>query len=54
MLYDNLSRIIRWYKGRVSYEIHQAGYEFAWQTLFHDRIIRNEMELNRIRQSITK
>jgi putative transposase len=52
MLYDNLSRVIRWYKGRVSYEIHQAGYEFAWQTLFHDRIIRDEKELNRIRQYI--
>jgi len=52
MLYDNLSRVIRWYKGRVSFEIHQAGYEFAWQTLFHDRIIRNEMELNRIRYYI--
>jgi len=52
MLYENLSRIIRWYKGRVSFEIHQAGYEFAWQTLFHDRIIRNIMELNRIRYYI--
>ena len=52
MLYDNLSRVLRWYKGRVTYEIHQAGYEFAWQTLFYDRIIRNEMELNRIRQYI--
>ncbi len=54
MLHDNLSRIIRWYKGRVSFEIHQVGYEFAWQTLFHDRIIRNEMELNRIRYYIRK
>jgi REP element-mobilizing transposase RayT len=52
MLYDNLSRVLRWYKGRVTFEIHQARYEFAWQTLFHDRIIRDEMELNRIRQYI--
>ncbi|MEA1873823.1 MAG: transposase [Bacteroidota bacterium] len=52
MLYDNLSRVIRWYKGRVTYEIHQAGYEFTWQTLFHDRIIRNEQEYQRIKQYI--
>ena len=48
MLSKSLSTIIRWYKGRSSYEINkiQNKIYFAWQTRFHERIIRNEHELN--------
>lgn len=42
MLWDNLSRVIRWYKGRVSFELHKQNTGFAWQSRFYDHIIRNE------------
>jgi REP element-mobilizing transposase RayT len=49
----SLSAIVRSYKSAVSYWCTQNGYdEFGWQTRFHDRIIRNERELNAIRAYI--
>ena len=51
---NNISRVIRWYKGRCTFEtnkIYGKSY-FAWQPRFHDRIIRDENELNRIREYI--
>ena len=51
----SLSSIIGSYKSIVTkttnLQIPDSG--FAWQSLFHDRIIRNENELNCIRQYIT-
>jgi REP element-mobilizing transposase RayT len=41
MLHDNLSRIVRWYKGRTSFEARKIWADFAWQPRFHDHIIRN-------------
>lgn len=54
MLYKNhLGRIIRWYKGRCTFEIRKRDYsDFAWQSRFYDHIIRNEKSLNRIREYI--
>lgn len=52
MLHDNLSRILRWYKGRVSFEAHKINPQFAWQSRFHDHIIRNEKSFARIQQYI--
>ena len=52
MLHDNLSRIIRWYKGRVSFEVRKVMDGFSWQPRFHDRIIRNEEQLTRVRKYI--
>ncbi len=54
MLSDgNLGQIIRWYKGRCSYEIHQRNYhDFQWQGRFWDHIIRDEQSLQRIRNYI--
>ncbi len=50
----SLSNIIRWYKGRCSFEIrkHTNSNVFAWQPRFYDHIIRNEIELNKIREYI--
>lgn len=48
MLYENLSRIIRWYKGRVSFESHKIDADFAWQSRFYDHIIRNHRSYNTI------
>jgi putative transposase len=53
MLSKSLSRIIRWYKERSTYEIRKSDHKnFAWQERFYDRVIRDENELNRIRQYI--
>ena len=41
------------YKSAVSKLIHQACHSgFRWQKSYHDRIIRNEEELNRKRKYI--
>lgn len=44
MLHQNLSRILRWYKGRVTFEARKINPDFSWQTRFHDRIIRDKNE----------
>jgi len=50
---NNLSSIIRGFKGATTKNIHIAGFcDFEWQPLFYDRIIRNELELNNERQYI--
>ena len=54
----NLSSIIRGFKSAVTIKSrllnakHGVSTDFAWQPRFHDRIIRNENELNRIRHYI--
>ncbi|HZK97706.1 MAG TPA: hypothetical protein VFC67_26115 [Prolixibacteraceae bacterium] len=42
MLHDNLSRIVRWYKGRTTFESHKINPNFGWQTRFYENIIRSE------------
>jgi REP element-mobilizing transposase RayT len=50
---NNLSDIIRGFKGTVTKQIHKLGYEnFQWQPRFYDHIIRNEADLRRIRNYI--
>ena len=41
MLNENISRIIRWYKGRCSYEIRKLNSDFNWLSRFYDVIIRD-------------
>jgi REP element-mobilizing transposase RayT len=48
MLHDNISRVVRWYKGRCTFEMRKIHADFAWQARFHDHIIRNEGEYGRI------
>ena len=48
----NLSSIIRGYKSAVTRKSRPIIPGFAWQSNYHDRIIRNNAELNRIRQYI--
>lgn len=54
MFHENLSRVIRWFKGRCTFEINKINPKpkFAWQSRFHDRIIRNSNELKRIQYYI--
>ncbi len=52
MLSDNLSRAIRWYKGKTTFQCRSVHADFAWQTRFHDHIIRDEKEYWKIREYI--
>lgn len=52
MINGNISRIIRWYKGRCSFEMRRINSDFAWQARFHDHIIRNADAFERIQTYI--
>jgi REP element-mobilizing transposase RayT len=51
---ENLSAIVRGFKGAVTRLINQKtnSNNIIWQSRFYDRIIRNDNELNKIRQYI--
>ena len=51
MLHANLGRVMRWFKGRVSFEC-RSFIDFAWQERFYDRIIRDSNGLNNVRNYI--
>ena len=46
---DTIGKMMRWYKGRVSYECRKSGLAFKWQARFHDHIIRDRSSLDNIR-----
>lgn len=48
----SLSSVIRSFKSAVTKFCNDNNTEFFWQPRFHDHIIRNEKELNNIRQYI--
>lgn len=49
----SLSKIIRWHKGRSTFEIRKYGIShFSWQSRFYDHIIRDDESLNKIRSYI--
>lgn len=52
MIQDTISRIIRWYKGRCSFEMRKIHADFGWQSRFYDHIIRNAPEWERIQTYI--
>jgi REP element-mobilizing transposase RayT len=52
MLQENISRVLRWYKGKCSFEIRKIIPEFAWQSRFHDHIIRDARGLESIQNYI--
>ncbi len=47
-----LGEIIRWFKGRTSFEIHKIHPNFQWQSRFYDHIIESDKELCEIRDYI--
>ena len=49
-----ISTIIRSFKSAVTRKSRKILPNFAWQSRFHDRIIRDQNELNRIQQYIVK
>jgi len=52
MFHENISRIIRWYKGRCTFEIHKEYKGFDWQERFYDNIIRDANSFERIQNYI--
>jgi len=49
---NSVSMIFNHYKGDVTKIVRQRYPDFQWQSRFHDHIIRNDDELNRIRKYI--
>jgi len=49
---NTLSSILGSYKSAVTKHAHRLGYEFEWQTRFHDHIIRDASSFQRIRNYI--
>ena len=49
---QNLAAIIRGYKSSVKKYADANAIEFIWQPKYYDRVIRNEKELQNIRQYI--
>ena len=45
---NSVSTIIRSYKSAVTKHAHRLGFEFEWQPLFHDHIIRKQADYNNI------
>jgi putative transposase len=48
MLHDNLSRIVRWYKGRTTFELHKIKPGFERQERFYETIISTEQSYQTI------
>jgi putative transposase len=49
----SISKIIRWYKGKCTYEIRKKyNPDFKWQSRFYDHIIRNEKSYQKIKEYI--
>ena len=46
MLYRSLGTVIRGLKARVTHYANEKGLDFAWQSRFHDRIIRDQRDMN--------
>jgi REP element-mobilizing transposase RayT len=51
---NTISAMVGSYKSALTRWCNKNGYSFAWQRKFHDHIIRNDLELNRIRSYIAK
>lgn len=49
---NTISSIIGSYKSAVTKHANRLGFEFGWQTRFHDHIIRNDAEYQRINDYI--
>lgn len=52
MLHDNISRIMNWLAGRITFESHKINKNFGWQSRFWDRIIRDNIEYQCVKKYI--
>ena len=49
---NTVSAMVGGYKSALSKHAHRLGFTFAWQARFHDHIIRNDLEYQRINDYI--
>lgn len=49
---NSISTIICSYKSAVTKHCNRLGFEFSWQSLFHDHIIRDEQSFENIQNYI--
>jgi putative transposase len=49
---NNLASVIRGFKSAVTKQARLINPDFAWQSRFYDRIIRNEKEFYKVKQYI--
>jgi len=54
MLHQNLSRVMRWFTGRITFEAHKVDPRFKWQRRFYDHIIRDHAEYKSISRYILR
>lgn len=52
MFYENISHVIRWYKGRCSFEMRKINAVFSWKSRFNDHIIRDAQSFERVQNYI--
>ena len=52
LLNNNLSRIVRWFKGRTTFEARKNNPLFAWQPNYYEHIIRNKKSFANIQHYI--
>jgi putative transposase len=50
---NSISVIIRSYKSAVTKHANRLGFDFKWQSRFHDHIIRNDQSFQKISEYIT-
>jgi len=49
---NNLPQIVRWFKGRTTFECRKTNGNFKWQRNYYEHIIRNEIEYSKIAKYI--
>jgi REP element-mobilizing transposase RayT len=52
MFHNNLGRIIRWFKGRITFECRKINCDFKWQRNYYEHIIRDEQSYKNISRYI--
>lgn len=52
MLNENISRIIRWYKGKCTFEMRKIHADFSWQSRFYDSIIHDSKSFENVQNYI--
>lgn len=52
--HDNLAAVIRGFKAGVTALTKKQNLAFAWQSRFHDRVVRNDQETLKIQRYIAE
>jgi REP element-mobilizing transposase RayT len=48
-----LGHVVRYFKSKCTYEIHKIGFNnYVWQHNYYEHIVRNEDDLNKIREYV--